>query len=199
MKLFTPVLAVALAVLSPAFVVAAPAPLVIDPTQSRVEVVVQATVDSFVGKLDAYQADITVDAGRVTAATFNFSFADVHTGKTDRDDAMDAWEDTKLHPKGAFVLRSLEPVGGGRFNAHGTLTLHDVAIELTFPVSVTNDQKLYSIDGEAPLDTRTFDLPIIRKFGFLKVDPLVKVRFHLQGVVNAPAVAPTPAAAAPAP
>lgn len=184
--------------LVPAVLGATPASLLVDPAQSDIEIVVPCTMDSFTGTLDAYVATITVDDGRVTGAKVGFNFTDVHTGKTARDEAMYDWEETPKHPACAFVMRALEPIAGSgsRFNATGTLTLHDVACELTFPVSVTTEQNRYAIDGEAPLDTRKFGLPVIRKFGLLKVDPLIKVRFHLQGTVKVPALA-VPAAVAP--
>jgi polyisoprenoid-binding protein YceI len=162
---------------------AAPQGLVVDAGQSRVDVVVQATVDSFTGKLDAYQAMITVDNGRVVSAALGFNFADVHTGKDGRDEAMHAWQDTTKHPDGKFTLAALEPAADGRFTARGTLELHGVGREIVFPVSVITDHKVYAIDGVAALDTQDFGLPVIRKFGLLKVDPVVKVRFHLQGAV----------------
>jgi polyisoprenoid-binding protein YceI len=184
--------------LVPAVLGATPASLLVDPAQSHIEIVVPCTMDSFTGKLDAYVATITVDDGRVTAAKLSFNFTDVHTGKTARDEAMHDWQATPKHPTCSFVMRTLVPIAGSgsRFNATGTLTLHDVACELTFPVSVTTEQNRYAIDGEAPLDTRNFGLPVIRKFGLLKVDPQIKVRFHLQGAIKLPAVT---AAAAVAP
>ena len=189
-----------LGLLSP-LLFAAPAPLAIDAAQSRIEIVVPCTMDSFTGTLDAYRADITVEGGRVTAAKLGFNFTDVHTGKAARDEAMHEWQATPKNPSGTFVLRTLEPIEGSRFTAHGSLTLHGVTTELAFPVSVTTDQQRYAIDGEAPLDTRNFGLPVIRKFGVLKVEPLIKVRFHLQGTVkaadvNSAAPVPAPAAAA---
>ena len=61
-------------------------------------------------------------------------------------------------------------------NAHG------VGRDLAFPVSIAHSEAgTYAIDGEVPIDTREFSLPVIRRFGFLPVDPVVKVRFHLQG------------------
>lgn len=164
---------------------AAPEALVVDATRSRVEIVVKATVDSFTGQLDAYKAAITVDGGRVTAATLKFNFSDVHTGKEGRDEAMHEWQETAKHPDGVFTLAALEPAADGRFNARGTLVLHGVSREIVFTVSVITDGSLYAIDGVAPLDTRDFGLPVIRKFGLLKVEPQVKVRFHLQGTAKA--------------
>jgi polyisoprenoid-binding protein YceI len=162
--------------------IAATRALQIDPAQSRVDIAVQATVDSFTGHLQHCDPVITLgDDGAIVSARVPFRFRDVSTGKPKRDDAMHEWQQTDRFPDGEFDLTSLTPVQPGRFTAHGQLLFHGVKHELTFPVAVTTDHALYAIDGEAVLDTREFGLPIIRMFALLKVDPLVKVSFHLQG------------------
>lgn len=157
--------------------------LVVDPALSRVEIQVKATVDSFVGKLAAYEAELTFDeaARRVTAAVFRFKFSDVKTGKPDRDAQMNEWQQTAQYPEAVYTLTSLAPAADGRLTATGTFRLHGVERTLVFPVAVTEDKSVVAIDGEVKLDTREFGLPVIRKFAVLKVDPLVTVRFHLQG------------------
>ncbi len=162
---------------------AAPERLIIDPAQSRVEVAVKATLDSFTGKLAACKAAITVDGGHIATASVRFNFSDIHTGKESRDEAMNEWQETTKHPEVVFTLAALEPAADGHFKACGVLMLHGVSREIVFPVAVITDRRVYAIDGEALLDTRDFRLPVIRKFGLLKVEPLVTVRFHLQGAV----------------
>jgi polyisoprenoid-binding protein YceI len=174
-----------LAGLLPVLAAASPTPLAIDPSQSRIEILVKTTVDSFTGTLGAYEADMLVDDEQVTAANVKFRVADVHTGKEKRDDAMHAWQDTPRYPGGVFTLKSLTKTGGdGRMDARGLLTFHGVAREITFPVVIAISPKRSVIDGEASVDTRDFGLPIIRKLGLLKVDPIVRVRFHLEGAVG---------------
>jgi polyisoprenoid-binding protein YceI len=170
---------------------AAEEPLQLDAARSRVDIEVKATVDSFVGRLERYEAQVLVDpeVGSVRQARFAFHFSDVRTGKEDRDEQMHAWQDTPRHPDGIFVLRHLSRDAEGRTLATGTMTLHDRAREITVPVSVTRDGSLYAIDGDATLDTRDFGLPVIKKFLFLKVDPEVHVRFHIQGRLVEPASA----------
>lgn len=157
--------------------------LVIDPVRSRVDIRVKATVDSFVGKLAAYDAQLTFDdtARRVSAAVFRFNFSDVKTGKPDRDAQMHEWQQTAQYPEAVYTLTSLVPAGDGRLTATGTFRFHGVERVLVFPVAVTEDDSVVAIDGEVKLDTREFGLPVIRKFAVLKVDPLVTIRFHLQG------------------
>ncbi len=181
MKSLLSLLGLALATLGSAS--AADVALAVDKAQSRVEIVVKATVDSFTGTLADYQPVIRVnhDTGEVVSAEVGFAFAEVKTGKPDRDEQMHTWQETPKFPTGGFKLVSLTPTADGRFTATGTLTFHGVTRELAFPVTITTDRRLFAFDGEAVIDTRTYDLPVIRKFGLLKVDPIVKVRFHLQG------------------
>lgn len=156
--------------------------LVIDSAQSRIEIVVRATVDSFTGRLDEFRPTVTVDdAGRVTGARLSFRFRDVHTGKAKRDRAMHEWQRTDEFADGEFVLGSLTPPASGPARASGRLTLHGVTRDIEFPVDIVRQGRAYAIDGDAPLDVREFGLPVIRMLGVLKVDPVVHVKFHLQG------------------
>ncbi len=156
--------------------------LLLDPVQSRVEIVVKATVDSFTGKLSQPQAVVTLAPdGSVATARLTFKFRDILTGKEKRDRAMHDWQQSDAFPDGEFVLAALTAAAPGQFNARGRLTFHGVTRELTFPVTIATDHAVYAVDGEAVVDTREFGLPIIRMMGLLKVDPLVRVRFHLQG------------------
>lgn len=163
---------------------AAERPLVIDFAQSRVEVVVRASVDSFTGKLVQFNPSIAVgDDGRVASARFTFRFRDVQTGKDGRDKAMHKWQGTDRFPDGEFVLTALDPAMAPDTGlvAIGRLTWHGVTRDLRFPAAVIRDGETCAIDGDATIDTREFGLPIIRMLGLLKVDPLVHVKFHLQG------------------
>jgi polyisoprenoid-binding protein YceI len=153
-----------------------------DPAQSRVEIVVKATVDSFTGRLEKFTADITAGAdAHIATAHVHFRFADVKTGKEKRDRAMHDWQQTEQYPEGDFVLETLAPRSEGEWRARGKFTLHGQTRTLDFPVTIVTDHALCAIDGEATIDTREFGLPVIRMLGILKVEPEVRVRFHLQG------------------
>lgn len=163
---------------------AAPVTLAVDPAASRIDISVKATVDSFVATLSVYKASVQVDSvtGGVGSAELSFRFSDVKTGNEKRDKEMLTWEQSDTFPEGRFRLVSLVAEGQGRFSAKGSLTLHGQSQDLTFPVTIDKAGAGLVVAGEATLDTRTFGLPIIKKFGLLKVDPLVVVRFHLVGM-----------------
>ncbi|MBX3737172.1 MAG: YceI family protein [Candidatus Didemnitutus sp.] len=153
-----------------------------DPAQSTVDVTVKATIDSFTGKLAAYElTGAADDSGHIVAARLSFHFRDVLTGKPKRDAAMHEWQHTDQFPDASFELTAVTTAADGSSHASGKLTFHGVTRELDFPVTVAHAGATYAIDGEAPIDTREFGLPIIRMMGLLKVDPVVRVRFHFQG------------------
>lgn len=153
-----------------------------DAAQSRIDVIVKATVDSFTGRLSRFDPEITFDdTGRVSSARLRFRFLDLLTGKEKRDRAMHEWQHTDQFPDGEFKLDSLAPASGGSWLAQGRLTLHGTTQPLSFPVTIVSQGEVCALDGEAVVDTREFGLPVIRLLGLLKVDPLVHVRFHLQG------------------
>lgn len=169
-----------------AVVAAADQPLAINSAHSTIEVAVKATMDSFTGRLAAYDLRMRADpaTGAITATSLGFRFADLQTGNPKRDAAMLAWIGA-AHPDGRFELTRLEAGAGARLQAHGNLTLHGVTRPIEFPVAVTTDRSVYALDGEVTVDHRQFDIPIIRLMLVLKVNPLVQVRFHLQGALAA--------------
>lgn len=166
----------------------------LDKAHSQVDVAVKATVDSFTAHLTAFDAAIVVDetSPRPLSAEFRFQFANLKTGKEGRDTEMLHWEDTTKYPVGVFTLKTISPLEGSRYTAQGTLQFHGVLREISFPVSIKSDAERWSIDGDAPLDTREYGLPVIRKFAVMKVAPVVGVHFHLQGTLRNSSVATTP-------
>ena len=159
--------------------------VIVDPAQSRVEISVKSTIDSFVAQLHDFDVSITVpaQAGPVEAAVFRFDFASIKTGKADRDRDMNEWQQTAKFPEVVFTLATLEPAAGGKSLARGQLRLHGVERSVSFPVLIGWEKTAFTVDGDVVIDTRDYGLPIIKKFLLLKVDPVVSVHFHLQGKV----------------
>lgn len=151
--------------------------------KSFVDVDVKATVDSFTGRLDKYQADITTDAaGKVKGAKFTFRFDDLKTGKPDRDKKMMEWLGSP-DATGEFELGMLAVAPNGLGQVTGKLTFHGHTERIEFPVEVKRDGGTYTIKGEVTIDHRTWGLKVIRLMALLKVDPEVKVRFQIVGTL----------------
>lgn len=167
---------------APLLLQAAPVTLSVDKLASRVNVDVKATVDSFVGKLNDYKAEIAVDSetGAVLSCNFTFRVVDIKTGKDKRDKAMNEWQKSDKFADASFVMESIAPAAGNVQTVKGTCTFHGVSKPLSFPLTVTRKGTSYQFDGEAIIDTQEHDLPIIRMMAVLKVDPKVKVAFHVE-------------------
>ncbi len=161
--------------------------LTVDPAQSRIEADVKATMGSFVGNLANYDAKIVVDDAThaVKSAKIAFKFTDFKSGEAKRDRHMHDWQDTEKYPDCRFELLELTGKTGASYMAVGRFTFHGQTQTLTFPVQISNEGTTMVIDGETAIDTQLYGLPIIRKFLALKVDPVVTVRFHLQGKLPA--------------
>lgn len=185
------VLAVSATALTRLFSAPAPAPverqIKIDRTKSFVDIDVKATVDSFTGHLDRYTLTAPVDAtGKIKDALLNFKFADLKTGKPDRDTAMLEWLGS-AEAAGTFDLGLLALAPDGQGQASGKLTFHGQTQLVEFPVVVKTQDGVYTVTGKTVIDYRNWGLKKIRKFGMLTVDPEVTVRFQFVGTLPAAA------------
>ncbi len=162
-----------------------------DLSRSYVDVDVGVTVGSFTAHLDRYEVAAGIDAkDRIKTGSLAFKFADLKTGKPDRDEAMLKWLGGD-DPAGRFEIGiiALTPDGQGRVT--GNLTFHGTSALVEFPINVQRAGSEYTITGEATVDYRHWGLKKIRKAGLITVDPEVKVRFKFAGTaVDAPPPAP---------
>ena len=157
--------------------------VVINHSESRIEIDVSATMGSFVGHLANYDAqiDFNESTGTVNSASLAFKFSDVKTGEAKRDQHMNDWQGTEKYPNGRFEMSKLTPRAEGGYTAQGRLQLHGQVQELSFPVNILTQGHSLAIDGDAVINTEQFGLPIVRKFLALRVSPEVTIHFHLQG------------------
>ena len=162
---------------------AAELPLSVDLEKSHIECDVRATLHSFTAKLATYDVAISLrpDTLQVVRAQLHFRFADLRTGKDERDQEMLAWQNTDQFPECVFTLVSREAVTAGQFTARGTFLFHGQSREISFPVKMSTNGDLHIYDGEFEIDVRDYGLPPVRKYFVAKVSPVVKVRFHLEG------------------
>lgn len=155
--------------------------LKIDPARSYVDVDVNTTIDDFTAHLDAYALRANVDdKGRIKSAALTFRFADLKTGKPERDKKMLEWLGGD-EAAGRFELGILALAPDGQGQANGNLTFHGATALVEFPVNVTKTGDTYAITGEATLDYRNWKLKVFRTAFVLKVDPIVKIRFKFAG------------------
>lgn len=184
MKLFNVTLASAtFAVLA---AICSAAPLAVDYQQSKIDVAVTCTIDSFIGHLEKYEAAVDCEAATnlPSQTTVSFSFSDLKTGNPDRDVEMLKWLDYPANPKATFALTGWQQSGTTNL-ALGELTIHGVKKTIQMPVTIEHTADNWDITGTAAFDYRDFNLPKIRKMLMLVVDPHLKVTFHLVGKMAA--------------
>ena len=103
----------ALLLLLPLALAAVDRPLKVDRSRSYVDVDVKATADSFTARLENYELHTVVDdKERVKSAVLTFRFADLKTGKAERNAGMLDWLGGD-EPAGRFELGilALTPLG----------------------------------------------------------------------------------------
>jgi polyisoprenoid-binding protein YceI len=165
---------------------------VLDRPRSAVELQVHATFDTFVVRLEQFRADIRVDPGAraVEHVELGFLMTDLRTGRLQRDRHMLEWEEAERFPAVTFRLEGRVGSAAGPSPVRGVVTLHGVEHEVAFNVTFLMQDAVASIDGEAEIDYRDHGLPLIRKYWVLRVDPVLRVRFHLQGRIGAAPAGP---------
>lgn len=162
------------------------ATLDVDSSRSRIQVDAHATGHDFTGTLKKYTAKVSGDAASMQPAGFElgWNFKDLETGDADRDKEMLKWLGGG-DPKGSFRFAKSWTDKDGKTRGMGTLKIHGVSHEVSFPYSVEkNDSGWVTIDGTVSLDYQNFKLPVVRAMAVMTVDPKLKVRFHVVGKVK---------------
>jgi polyisoprenoid-binding protein YceI len=154
-------------------------PLRVDRARSFIDVDVKATVGSFTGRLERYEATVEPDAtGKVRSARLHFRFADLKTGNPERDAHLIQWLGGG-DPTGTFELGALALAPDGQGQAIGRLTFNGQTRRIEFPVQITRANDTLVISGGTTVDYRQWGLPTLRHRKVVKVDSDVRVRFRL--------------------
>ncbi|MDB5439783.1 MAG: polyisoprenoid-binding protein [Caulobacteraceae bacterium] len=97
------------------------------------------------GGFSAWTADINFDPKNLAAskATVTIDIASVSTGNAERDDILpsDDWFSTAKFKTATFTTTSIKDLGGGKYQAPGTLSLRGVTkpVTLNFTLTITGD------------------------------------------------------------
>jgi polyisoprenoid-binding protein YceI len=161
------------------------ATLEVDKNRSRIQVDAKATGHNFTGTLKDYQASVSGDAASLKPDGFElkWSFKNLDTDDAKRDAEMIKWLGGG-DPKGSFKFTKSWTGKDGGQQGSGTLTIHGISKEISFPYTAKKDGDWVTIDGKVSLDYQNFSLPIIRSMAVMTVDPKLTVRFHVVGKVK---------------
>ena len=161
------------------------ASLEVDKGRSRIQVDAKATGHKFTGTLKDYTASVSGDAASLKPEGFElkWNFKDLDTDDAKRDVEMIKWLGGG-NPQGSFKFTKSWTGKDGTPQGMGTLTIHGVSKEISFPYTVKKDGDWVTIDGKVTMDYQNFSLPVIRAMVVMTVDPELVVRFHVVGKVK---------------
>ena len=185
-SLFFLLFAFAAAVFTAAPLQASEIPVIVDQSHSRILMQVKTDFSGFTAELSDYHIDVLADSdsGKITSAQISFPFSAVKTGDLRRDRDMLLWENNDQFPQVVCTLTRLEAHGEAKFTAQGEVLFHGVKKAISFPASVIiNPNQTYVVDGETDIDTSDYNLPQMRKYLIITVNPIVHVVFHLQAAL----------------
>ncbi len=158
----------------------------LDLKSSSIKAVARATGHSFTTQTGDYRCVLTTDeAHQLVGAEFSCSVLSLKTGKDGRDTEMYHWLESEKFGQVVFKMKALREVQGKQMMV-GTLTLHNVSVDLQIPVRYRNQDGKVELAGDVTIDTTKFNLPIIRKMAFLTVKPEVAISFTMVGKEAAP-------------
>jgi len=160
--------------------------IVIDKEASFVVAHAKATGHTFDAIPETYVCELELNEGRneVDKVLFRFDFANLKTGDTKRDKEMLHWLEVETFPALEFratgwVEKNGQSILQGQLSFHG----EDKPVDIVMEVRRDGDQ--IDLKGFMPLNTSDYNLKPIRKMLFLKVNPNLRVEFHLVGKVTA--------------
>lgn len=156
-------------------------PLKVDRQASSIKIDVKATVGSFVGELLRYKLKIEINeaAQIIQSATLNFDFEYLNTGEEKRDRHMKDWLDYDTLPTAEFKLTALD-ASGEQTMAKGSITIHGIKKDISFPIEITQEDGRWIIDGRVHLNYMDFDLKKIRMALMITVNPEFDVILHIE-------------------
>lgn len=139
------------------------APYAVDPARSTVAFSGTHAGERFTGSFKTFTAEIDFDPANLGASSLKVSFdpASATTGNAMYDGTLPQadWFNVKAFPAATFVSSKIEAGADGAYVATGTLTIRDVAREISFPFTLTPlDQAPVTARASLTLDRLAFAL-----------------------------------------
>lgn len=150
------------ALLAPLLIAAQPAPWVFERDASRIEMSVRALGSSHTGRFDDWRGSITLDPDHpetargsltVQAASLKMS-PSIATGRAIGPQFLN----TARYPTIRFDLKSLEPLGPGRYTARADITMKGVTRPVAFPLDLRFSGDRAHLTGALVLDRADFGI-----------------------------------------
>lgn len=128
---------------------------VMRPQQSSVSFVSKQMGVPVEGGFRKFSADIRVDPARPEQgrAHIYIDLASIDTGNDEANQEVSgkAWFDTKVHPTASFVSSQVNPLGKGRFEVMGDMTIKGKTMKISAPFTLEQKAGTVVISGSFPI------------------------------------------------
>ena len=150
--------------------------------ESEVSFVAGITGDETPGFFPVSEVDATLDEGNPEASRIE---ARVETGGVTSDNSQMAaslpngdWFDSENHPEATFASSAIRRVDETTLEVDGTLTIKGNALDVTFPMTLADEEGKRVARGEFTVDRREFELGLDSQATDDYVDYPVLIRFR---------------------
>lgn len=138
---------------------AAPA-WIVDKAQSRIGFRSSMSGAAIDGAFRTWDAQIAFDPRNLAGSRVSVTI-DVASVTSNDDEAQEAlpsgdWFDARRNPRATFVSNSFRDLGGGRYQAVGTLTLRGVSQQVVLPFTLAITGNTAKMNGSTTLDRSKF-------------------------------------------
>ena len=150
--------------------------------ESEVSFVAGVTGDPTAGFFPLSEVTATLDETNPAASRIE---ARVETGGVTSDNAQMAsslpgsdWFDSDAHPEATFVSSAVRAAGEGALEVDGTLTIKGIPLEVSFPMTLADEEGERVARGEFTVDRREFELGLESQATDQYVEYPVDIRFR---------------------
>lgn len=134
------------------------------------------------GQFKSFRSRLAYDPAKPAAAKaeLEIDMASIDAGSKDANDevAGKAWFNTKAFPVAKFVSTSVKPLGGNRLEVAGKMTIKGKTLDLSTPITVTQQGNTASFDGSLVLKRADYGIGdgIWADFGTVANEVQIKFR-----------------------
>ena len=121
----------------------------------QMDVPVESSFKRFDARIDYDAAHPDKASARVDIDTASF---DMGQADYNKEIAKKEWFNSAQFPKASFVSSSIKPVGTGKLNVTGKLTIKGKTLEVSFPLSVKPEGGKQVFEGQLPIKRRVFNV-----------------------------------------
>lgn len=138
------------------------APLKTDQANSSVTAVFRQMNVPVEAVFHRFTVNVDYDAARPQAARaevqIDVTSLDVGDVDINKEVGKKEWFNTAQHPRASFVSTAIRPVGAGRLNVGGRLTIKGRTANVSFPLTVNESGGKYLFEGQLPVRRTAFSV-----------------------------------------